>query len=149
MEPPSVDLARAMHWVGGDRRLLGELVAIFVEEAPGRLAELRRAAAARDAGLRMGFGTDLLGELHEQQSRELGIRAQVLAPAEVLRSATLVNAEILNRTGELGVVAPGAKADLLVVDGDPLRDLSRLEGQGKYLDVVMKDGTFFANRLAP
>ena len=49
MEPPSVDLARAMHWVGGDRRLLGELVAIFVEEAPGRLAELRRAAAARDA----------------------------------------------------------------------------------------------------
>lgn len=49
MEPASVDLARALHWVGGDRQLLRELVAIFVEEAPGRLAELRRAAAARDA----------------------------------------------------------------------------------------------------
>ncbi|MBI2159738.1 MAG: Hpt domain-containing protein [Candidatus Rokubacteria bacterium] len=49
MEGASVDLARALHWVGGDRQLLRELVAIFVEEAPGRLAELRRAAAARDA----------------------------------------------------------------------------------------------------
>ena len=49
MEPASVDLARALHWVGGDRRLLRELVGVFVEEAPGRLAELRRAAAALDA----------------------------------------------------------------------------------------------------
>lgn len=49
MEGASVDLARALHWVGGDRQLLRELVAIFVEEAPSRLAELRRAAAARDA----------------------------------------------------------------------------------------------------
>lgn len=49
MEPASVDLARALHWVGGDRRLLRELVGVFVEEAPGRLAELKRGAAARDA----------------------------------------------------------------------------------------------------
>jgi len=49
MEPAPVDLARALHWVGGDRRLLRELVGVFVEEAPGRLAELRRGAAARDA----------------------------------------------------------------------------------------------------
>ena len=44
-----VDLAVALHWVGGDRRLLLEIVAIFVEEAPTRLAELKRAAAERDA----------------------------------------------------------------------------------------------------
>ena len=49
MEPAPVDLARALHWVGGDRRLLRDLVGVFVEEAPGRLAELRRGAAARDA----------------------------------------------------------------------------------------------------
>lgn len=49
MEPASVDLARAMHWVGGDRQLLRELVGVFAEEAPVRLAELRRAVAARDA----------------------------------------------------------------------------------------------------
>lgn len=49
MEPAAVDLARALHWVGGDRRLLRDLVGVFVEEAPGRLAELRRATVARDA----------------------------------------------------------------------------------------------------
>ena len=48
-EPEPVDLACALHWVGGDRALLQELVGIFVEEAPGRLADLKRATVARDA----------------------------------------------------------------------------------------------------
>jgi imidazolonepropionase-like amidohydrolase len=103
---------------------------------------------ARAAGLPMGFGTDLLGETHDQQSREFEIRARVLSPAEVIRSATVVNAEILNRAGELGVVAPGARADLLVVDGDPLSDLSRLAEPEKHLAAIVKDGRFVANRLA-
>ena len=100
----------------------------------------------RDAGVPMGFGTDLLGETHEQQSREFRIRAEVLSPAEILRSATLVNAEILGKSGELGVVAPGARADLLVVDGNPLDDLSLLEDQGKHLDLIMKGGELVTNR---
>ena len=100
----------------------------------------------REAGVPLGFGTDLLGETHEQQSREFSIRAQVLSPAEVIRSATLVNAAILNRSGELGVLAPGAKADLLLVDGDPLRDLTLLEGQGKHLAAILRDGELVVNR---
>jgi imidazolonepropionase-like amidohydrolase len=95
---------------------------------------------AKEAGVPMGFGTDLLGETHEHQSEELSIRAEVLSPAEILRSATLVNAAILGREGELGEVVPGALADLLLVDGDPLRDLSRLQEQGKHLAVVVKGG---------
>jgi imidazolonepropionase-like amidohydrolase len=102
---------------------------------------------ARDAGLAMGFGTDLLGETHDQQSREFEIRARVLAPAEVIRSATVVNAEILNRKGELGVVAPGALADLLVVDGDPLADLSLLAEPEKHLAAIVRGGRFVVNRL--
>ena len=102
---------------------------------------------ARDAGVPIGFGTDLLGETHEHQSAEFGIRARVLPPLEILRSATLVNAEILGQTGELGVVAPGARADLLVVDGDPLENLSLLEDQGKHLAAVVKDGRFYVDRL--
>jgi imidazolonepropionase-like amidohydrolase len=102
---------------------------------------------ARDAGVAMGFGTDLLGETHPQQSREFSIRARVLPAAEILRSATLVNAEILGRGGELGVVAPGALADLLLVDGDPLENLSLLEEQGKHLPLVMKGGRLAVNRL--
>ena len=102
---------------------------------------------AKAAGVPMGFGTDLLGETHEHQSAELGIRAQVLSPAEILRSATRVNAEILGQEGELGVVAPGARADLLVVDGNPLENLSLLEEQGKHLTAVMKGGRFYVDRL--
>jgi imidazolonepropionase-like amidohydrolase len=103
---------------------------------------------AKAAGIPMGFGTDLLGETHDQQSREFSIRARVLSPAEILRSATVVNAEILRRSGELGVIAPGALADLLVVDGNPLEDLSLLESQGKHLPLIMKGGHIFANRLS-
>jgi imidazolonepropionase-like amidohydrolase len=51
-----------------------------------------------------------------------------------------VNAELLGRAGELGVVAPGAVADLLVVDGNPLKDLGLLQEEGRHLPVIMKDG---------
>ena len=102
----------------------------------------------KEAGVKLGFGTDLLGELHEQQSREFQIRAEVLTPMEIIQSATVVNAEILNRPGELGVIAPGALADLLVVDGDPTRDLKLLEEQGAHLPVIVKGGAFITNRLS-
>jgi imidazolonepropionase-like amidohydrolase len=102
---------------------------------------------ARAAGVAMGFGTDLLGETHDQQSREFEIRGRVLPPAEVIRSATVVNAAILNRTGELGVVAPGALADLLVVDGDPLTNLALLAEPEKHLAAIVKGGRFVVNRI--
>jgi imidazolonepropionase-like amidohydrolase len=102
---------------------------------------------ARDAGVAMGFGTDLLGETHAQQSRELGIRARVLPAAEVIRSATLVNARLLGREGELGVVAPGALADLLLVDGDPLADLGLLERPDTALCAIVQGGELVVDRL--
>ncbi len=102
---------------------------------------------ARAAGLPMGFGTDLLGETHDQQSREFQLRGEALPAAEVIRSATLVNAGILNRTGELGVIAPGALADLLVVDGDPLASLSLLAEPEKSLVAIVKSGRFVVDRL--
>lgn len=101
----------------------------------------------RDAGVPMGFGTDLLGETHDAQSEEFTIRARVLPAADVIRSATTVNAEILGRTGELGVVREGALADLLVVDGDPLRDLSLLTGQGEHLAGILQGGRWVVNRM--
>jgi len=102
---------------------------------------------ARAAGVRLGFGTDLLGETHDQQSRELFIRAKVEPPLDVLRSATLVNAEILGHAGELGEIVPGAFADLLAVDGDPLQDLAVLQEQGRHIPLVMKGGEIFVDRL--
>lgn len=99
------------------------------------------------AGVKMGFGTDLLGELHVHQSTEFSIRAKVLSPHEVICAATSVAAEILRMDGRLGVIAPGAIADVLVVDGDPLKNIGLLEQQGKHLDVIMKAGAFAKNRF--
>lgn len=113
-----------------------------------RVAGLGSLEHLRDAGVKIGFGTDLLGAMHVHQSREFAIRAEVLSPLEVIRSATLTNAELLQMTGKLGIVAPGALADLLVVDGNPLKKLSLLEGQGAHLKAIMKGGRFFKNELA-
>jgi imidazolonepropionase-like amidohydrolase len=102
---------------------------------------------ARDLGVPMGFGTDLLGETHAHQNEEFAIRSRVLTPLEILRSATLVNAEVLGRTGELGTVAPGALADLLVVDGNPLENLSLLVEPEKNLALILKAGEPVVNRI--
>jgi imidazolonepropionase-like amidohydrolase len=95
----------------------------------------------------MGFGTDLMGEMIVAQSKEFRLRAQVLKPMDILKSATAVNADILGQTGKLGCIAPGAYADLLVVDGNPLDNLQLLEEEGKWLLAIMKDGRFFKNLL--
>lgn len=112
-----------------------------------REAGLQAVEHAKAAGVPMGFGTDLLGETHHYQSLEFSIRAQVLSPFEIIRSATLINAELLNSTGELGVIAPGAYADLLVVDGNPLDDLNLLQEQGKHLQIIMKGGKIHKQTL--
>jgi imidazolonepropionase-like amidohydrolase len=105
-----------------------------------RTAGLTALALLQEVGVQTGFGTDLLGELHVHQSEEFLIRAQVMRPADILRSATSVNARLLNREGELGVVKQGALADLIVVDGDPLKDISLLTRQGAHLPLIMKGG---------
>lgn len=95
---------------------------------------------ALSAGVKLGFGTDLLGEFHAYQSEELLIRSRVQKPRDVLLSATRVNAAILGQTGRLGVIAPGALADLIAVAGNPLADLGLLQNQGQQLTLIMKNG---------
>ena len=87
------------------------------------LEALRR---AHDAGVNLCFGTDLLGGMQRHQLQEFTIRAQVQPAIEVIRAATVNAAELIRRPGELGVIAEGAHADLVVVDGDPLADISVL-----------------------
>ena len=111
-------------------------------------AGLRSVELARNAGVKIGFGTDLLGQLQDDQCREFLLRAELMKPAEIINSATVVNAEILQRADELGELKPGAFADLLVVDGDPLADLGLLQDEGKHLSAIMKGGRFYKNRLA-
>ncbi len=108
---------------------------------------LRSLEVCREAGVPVGFGSDLLGPLQEDQSLEFLHRAEVLTPLEVIRQATLVGAQIVRREGELGIIEPGAVADLLVVDGDPLADLRLLTGQGAHLRAIVQAGTFHKREL--
>jgi imidazolonepropionase-like amidohydrolase len=94
------------------------------------------------AGLAMAYGSDLLGEMHRHQSEEFVIRGRALPAHEVIGSATHVAAKLLRQEGKLGAVAPGAHADLIVVDGDPLKDLSLLTAQGRHMPLIMKSGAF-------
>ncbi len=121
---------------------------MFADKLQGLGEEgLRSLDICRAAGVPMGFGTDLLGPLQDRQSQEFLIRGQVLPPVDVLRSATSINAQLIKRSGELGTIAPGAVADVLVVDGDPLADLGLLQEQGRHIPVIMKEGRFHKNRL--
>jgi imidazolonepropionase-like amidohydrolase len=95
---------------------------------------------AKAAGVPMAFGTDLIGELDGYQNDEFGIRARVLSNAEIIRSATLVGAEVVGRPGELGVIAPGAFADALILDGNPLEDISLLASGGRDLRLILANG---------
>ena len=120
----------------------------FPEVSMAKLAEVRDAGRGsleilKRAGVKIGYGTDLLGRMHRHQSREFVIRAEAMAPFDIIRSATIVNAELLNRAGELGIVAPDARADLIAVDGDPLADIALLDGQGEHLTHIMKDGVLY------
>jgi imidazolonepropionase-like amidohydrolase len=99
------------------------------------------------AGVKVGFGTDLLGETHPAQSKEFALRAQIQGNADILRSATVINADLLQQSGRLGVLEPGGFADLLLVKGNPLEDLGVLSGQGEHLDLIVRGGDISKNAL--
>ncbi|MGB8841834.1 MAG: amidohydrolase family protein [Aliidongia sp.] len=98
-------------------------------------AGLRSIELAKAAGVEIGFGTDLIGQLGNDQSREFLIRGEIERPIEVLRAATLVNARILRHEGKLGELVPGAFADFLVVEGDPTRDLAVLTKPENFVEI--------------
>ncbi|MGG1947518.1 amidohydrolase family protein [Trinickia sp. NRRL B-1857] len=98
------------------------------------------------AGVKMGFGSDLLGDMHTFQCGEFSIRAEVLGNLEALRSATTIAAEIVNMQGQLGVVAAGALADLLVLDGNPLDDIGVVGNDGKHVRYVLQRGKIVKTR---
>jgi imidazolonepropionase-like amidohydrolase len=108
---------------------------------------LRSLEICKRAGVPVAYGSDLLGQLQVDQSREFVIRSQVLSPIEIIRSATLVGAKVLRREGELGCLRPGAFADLLVLEGDPLKDLSIFQKPETHLAAIMKGGRFHKNAL--
>ena len=100
---------------------------------------------ALKAGVKIVFGTDVGGfSWSEPIAGEFSRMIELgMSPAAALRSATSAPAEMLGLAGQVGVVAPGAYADVVAVRGDPLKDMKELERIG----FVMKDGVVFKNEL--
>ncbi|MFB9904487.1 metal-dependent hydrolase family protein [Allokutzneria oryzae] len=102
------------------------------------LSAMDRAARG---GVRIVYGSDLLGGMHRHQSREFSLRAEVLSTVDVIRSATSTAAELLGLAGEIGTLRVGAHADLLVLDRNPIDDISALAEPHKHLRTVIQSGT--------
>ncbi|QYU69563.1 amidohydrolase family protein [Leptolyngbya sp. 15MV] len=107
--------------------------------------------------VKMSFGTDTLfsGELVQRMGRQLAKFGRFMAPLEALRLATGAAGELLSMSGgrapyggPLGVIAPGAFADLLVVDGDPASDMGWLETPATSLKLIMKGGGMVKDQLS-
>ncbi|WIA11160.1 hypothetical protein OEZ85_011297 [Tetradesmus obliquus] len=114
----------------------------------------RSMAVARSCGVKMCYGSDLLGALHKYQSEEFLLRTEAgMSAPELVAAATLHCAQLFNKEGELGELLAGAAADLILVDGDPLQDIACLAGSssdgsssssssggGSNIPLVIKDG---------
>ncbi|HTN12707.1 MAG TPA: amidohydrolase family protein [Acetobacteraceae bacterium] len=115
---------------------------------PGSIAKIEDVRGAgieslsimRDAGLVMAYGTDLLGETQVRQSEEFAIRARVLDSAGIIAAATTIAARLIGYEGRLGVVRPGALADLIVVDGDPFGNAAILATPERSVRAVVQGG---------
>jgi len=131
--------------------LEGEALGLSPESAAKietvRTGGMESLAIMRDAGLPMAFGSDLLGGLMKYHSMEFEIRARVLPAAAIIASATTVGARLCRLEGRIGTIAPGAFADLIVVDGDPLADVTLLGSDGAHLRAIMARGRFYKNEL--
>jgi imidazolonepropionase-like amidohydrolase len=113
-----------------------------VFEAGCRAVEL-----AKRAGVELGFGTDLLGEAQPWQNKELSIRAELEPAVDVLRSMYRTNARLCGLEGEIGVLAPGASADIVLTKVDPLANLSALSDPDNALDAVICRGRLAVDRI--
>ncbi len=108
---------------------------------------LRAVEIAKNNGVKIGHGSDLLGKCQTYQSDEFILKAEVLGNYEAIRQATEVNAEILNMSDQLGVIKSGAFADIVIIEGNPISDISLLTNQGQYMPAIMKNGIFYKNTL--
>lgn len=114
-------------------------------ESVAKIADVREAGLERlekmhAAGVFMGYGSDLLGGMQPEQSGEFPLRGRYIPADAVIRSATVDAAKVLRMEGRIGTIAPGAFADIVAVDGNPLENLDLLTRQGAHMPLIMKGG---------
>ncbi|TDZ39444.1 Uncharacterized protein C8035_v003326 [Colletotrichum spinosum] len=103
---------------------------------------------ATEVGVKVCFGTDLLGPTHYAQTKEFAIRSQVQTPLQVLQSATINAAKLLNKEDALGQVKEGFLADLLILAKNPLEDITIFDTSDETILAVFKDGRVMKSNMS-
>lgn len=131
----------------GDEKFAGYMPAESMEKnAEVYVAGLRGLKIAADAGVNICYGSDLLGHLGVRQLDEFTIRSKVLPPLAILRSATITPAKMMRQENFLGQIKQGFAADLLILNANPLEDISVLAQPERNLLAVIKDGRVCTSR---
>ena len=99
------------------------------------------------AGVKIGSGSDLLGPMQVYKGTELALQARVMGPMGALVAATRTNAELIRQANNLGTVEAGKLADLILVDGDPLADMTIFQDYREKITLIMKNGSIYKNKL--
>ncbi len=101
---------------------------------------------AKQAGVPVVYGTDLLGSMHDLQLGEFLLRAEVMTPVEQLQSATSIAARMMGQEAHIGSIKKGAFADLIVMDGDPTQDIGLMAALPQHLTLLMQGGRVVTSR---
>ncbi|KAJ4490054.1 hypothetical protein J3R30DRAFT_3693517 [Lentinula aciculospora] len=108
---------------------------------------LRALKIASEAGVTICYGSDLLTSMQALQTEEFAVRATILPSPEILRHATTNAARMLNKAALLGTISPGAYADLLILNANPLEDVTVLDRPEDHLMAVINEGRVVTSTL--
>ena len=141
-----------------------EDVTPFPEGSENRIKQIEMTAGtdkayalAKKYNIKTAWGTDVLfdSELATRQGKQLAKMTRWYTPFEILKMATSANAELLRMSGKrdpyskgkLGEITEGAYADVILVDGNPLKNIKLIEDTENNFVLIMKDGVIYKNTL--
>ena len=108
---------------------------------------LEALAIAKRLGVKIASGSDLLGPMQRYKGMELELQARVLGPMGAIVATTKTNAELLKKEKDLGTVEAGKLADLILVQGDPLKDITLFQQYQEKIAVIIQGGKVYKNIL--
>lgn len=112
-----------------------------------REASFEAVDIAYRSGVRIASGSDLIGPKHPHKALEIELKSRIVGPMNAIVSATKTNAELLRKEHEIGTIERGKLADLILVKGDPLKNIEILQEYGDKITIIMKEGTLYKNVL--
>jgi imidazolonepropionase-like amidohydrolase len=104
-------------------------------------------AIAKKLGVKIASGSDLLGPMQRYKGMELELKARVLGPMGAIVATTKTNAELLKKEKDLGTIEAGKLADLILVQGDPLKDITIFQQYQEKISLIIQGGRVYKNIL--